>query len=103
MYSPHNLPPERLYLAHLAPYLRETEKQLEAELKALQAENEDMVEEIRAQGQEVERLLGGVEGVIADLEGANEAMGGVVEGDEIKREVLKIEEELKGTGRGAKL
>jgi len=72
-------------------------------LRALQAENEDLVEEIRAQGQEVETLVGGLEGLIADLEGANEAMGDVVEGDEMKREVLEIEEELKGTGRDAKL
>ena len=102
-HSPHTLPPERLYLAHLAPYLRETEKELEAELKTLQAENEEMVEEIRAQGQEVESLVGGLESVIADLEGANEAMGGVVEGGEMSSEVLKIEEELKTTGRDAKL
>ena len=102
-YSPHTLPPERIYLAHLAPYLRETEKELEAELKALQTENEEMVEEIRAQGQEVEKLVGGLESVIADLAGANEAMGGVVEGGEMTREVMEIEEELKGTGREAKL
>lgn len=51
----------------------------------------------------METLVGGLEGLIADLEGANEAMGDVVEGDEMKREVLEIEEELKGTGRDAKL
>ena len=62
-----------------------------------------MVEEIRAQGQEVERLVGGLESVIADLEGANDAMGGVVEGGEMNREVMEIEDELKGMGRDAKL
>lgn len=103
IHSPHTLPPERLYLAHLAPYLRETEKGLEAELKALKTENEEMVEEIRAQSQEVEKIFEGLESVIADLEGANEAMGGVVEGGEMRNEVLEIEEELKGAGRDAKL
>ena len=69
----------------------------------MQAENEEIVEEIRAQSQEVEKLVGGLESVIADLEGANEAMGGVVEGGEMSREVMEIEEELKGSGRDAKL
>ena len=72
-------------------------------MKALQVENEELVEEIKAQNEGADGLIGGLERVIADLEGANEAIGGVVDGGEMRTEVMKIEEELKGTGRDAKL
>lgn len=102
-YRPHTLPPQSLYLAHLAPYLTSTQAQLEAELQTVQAENEQLAKGLEGQGDDVERLISGLEAVIADLEGANEVMGAVVEGGEIKREVMEVEGELGGRARGSRL
>lgn len=76
---PHTLPPTRLYLAHLAPYLAETEIELQAELKQIEAENENLAQGLQGQRDEVERLVAGLETVVRDLEAANEVMDGVVE------------------------
>ncbi|KAL8717686.1 MAG: hypothetical protein Q9225_005094 [Loekoesia sp. 1 TL-2023] len=100
---PHTLPPERLYLAHLAPYLRQTETELEGELKRLQSENEELVEGIQGQREDAEQLIGGLEAFIADLERANEIMGNEVDGKGVKREVADVEQELRSVGREAKL
>lgn len=102
---PHTLPPERLYLAHLAPYLSETEKQLQADLKQAKAENEDLAVRIQSQREEIEKLVAGLESVVRDLEGANLVMGEVVEEGNIVNEVREVEEELRGAtaGRDAKL
>ncbi|KAL8705789.1 MAG: hypothetical protein Q9201_001135 [Fulgogasparrea decipioides] len=101
--APHTLPPERLYLAHLAPYLKQTETGLEGELKRLQAENEELVEGIQGQREETEQLLGGLEAFITDLERANELMDNEVDGDGVKKEIADVEQELRAAGREAKL
>lgn len=98
-YRPHTLPPTRLYLAHLAPYLAETEIELQAELKQIQAENENLALGLQGQRGDVERLVAGLETVVRDLESANEVMDGVVEGGELRKELSEMEEELRGLGR----
>ncbi|KAL8842642.1 MAG: hypothetical protein Q9170_000417 [Blastenia crenularia] len=100
---PHTLPPERLYLAHLAPYLLQTETELKGELKRLQFENEELVESIQGQTEETEQLVGGLEAFMADLERANEMISNEVDGNGIKMEVGAVEEELRAAGREAKL
>ena len=100
---PHTLPPERLFLAHLAPYLTQTETELDGELKRLQAENEELVDGIQGQHEETERLVGGLETFIADLERANEIMGNGVDGNGVKKEIANIEQEFRAAGREAKL
>ena len=102
-YRPHTLPPERLYLAYLAPYLRQTETELEGELKRLQSENEELIEGIQTQREEAEHLIGGLESFIADLERANKIMGTEIDGNNVKREVADVEQELQAAGREAKL
>lgn len=102
-YSPHTLPPERLYLAHLAPYLQRTELELEGELKRLQSENEELVDSMQAQREETEQLVGTLERFIADLERANEVMSKEVEGNGIKKETADVEQEMQAAGREAKL
>ncbi|KAL8672286.1 MAG: hypothetical protein Q9224_007586 [Gallowayella concinna] len=87
---PHTLPPERLFLAHLAPYLTQTEKELDVELKRLQSENEELVDGIQSQREERERLVGGLEIFIADLERANEVMSSEVEGNGVRKEIAEI-------------
>ncbi|KAI4260098.1 MAG: hypothetical protein LQ352_000477 [Teloschistes flavicans] len=100
---PHTLPPERLYLAHLAPYLQRTELELEGELKRLQSENEELVDSMQAQREETEQLVGTLERFIADLERANEVMSKEVEGNGIKKETADVEQEMQAAGREAKL
>ena len=62
-----------------------------------------MAKGVEGQRDEVERLISSLEALIADLEGANEVMGAVVEGGEIKREVMEVEGELGGRTRGSRL
>ncbi|KAI4240810.1 MAG: hypothetical protein L6R40_004924 [Gallowayella cf. fulva] len=100
---PHTLPPERLFLAHLASYLTQTETELEGELKRLQSENEELLDGVQSQREETERLVGGLEAFIADLERANEITGHEVDGSGVKKEIADIEQELHATGRQAKL
>ncbi|KAL8796648.1 MAG: hypothetical protein Q9195_001038 [Heterodermia aff. obscurata] len=97
--APHTLPPTRLYLAHLAPYLAETEIELQAELKQLQAENEHLAQGLQGQKGEVERLVEGLETVVRDLEGANEVMDGVVENGDMRKDLREMEEEIRGQGK----
>ncbi|KAL9587489.1 MAG: hypothetical protein Q9212_000191 [Teloschistes hypoglaucus] len=100
---PHTLPPERLYLAHLAPYLQRTEMELDGELKRLQSENEELVESIQTQREETEQLVGNLETFIADLQRANELMNNEVEGNGIQKEMMDVEQEMQAAGREAKL
>lgn len=100
---PHTLPPERLFLAHLAPYLLQTETELEGELKRLQSENEELLDGIQGQQEETEQLVGGLERFVADLERANEIMGNEVDGHGVKKEIADIEQDFRAAGREAKL
>ncbi|KAL9596949.1 MAG: hypothetical protein Q9219_005460 [cf. Caloplaca sp. 3 TL-2023] len=74
---PHTLPPERLYLAHLGPYLLQAEDELTSELKRLQSDNEELVESIQGQREEAEQLVAGLEAFITDLERANDVMDSI--------------------------
>ena len=69
----------------------------------MQAENEQLAKGVERQRDEVERLVSGVEAVIADLEGANGAMGEVVEGFEMRKEAMEIDGEVWGRARGSRL
>ena len=96
---PHTLPPTRLYLAHLAPYLAEAEVELQAELTQIQAENEDLAHGLQGQRAEVERLVAGLENAVRDLEAANDVMDGVVEKDDLRKDLGQVDEELGSLGR----
>ena len=59
---------------------------------------------IEGQRDEVEKLVSGLEAVIADIEGANAVMGEVVEGEEVRKEALEVEGEIgAGRTRGSRL
>ena len=100
---PHTVPPERLFLAHLAPYLTQTETELEGELKRLQSENEELSDGIQSQQEEMEQVVGGLEAFLADVERANEIMSNEVEGNSVKKEIADIEQDFRAAGREAKL
>lgn len=76
---------------------------MEGELKRLQSENEELLDGVQSQREETERLVGGLEAFIADLERANEITGHEVDGSGVKKEIADIEQELHATGRQAKL
>ena len=97
------LPPQSLYLAHLAPYLASTQAQLETELQAIQVENEQLAKGVERQRDEVERLVSGLEAVVADLEGANGTMSDVVESSEIRKETMEVDGEIGARRRGSRL
>lgn len=97
------LPPQSLYLAHLAPYLATTQSQLETELRAVQVENEQLAKGVERQRDEVERLVSGLEALIADLEGANGAMSAVTEDGEMRKEAIDMDGETGGRARGSRL
>ena len=56
---------------------------------------------IQKQREEVGRLVGGLETVMKDLEGANEVLGGIV-GD-VKSELVELGPEVGRGGRAARL
>lgn len=99
-HRPHTLPPQSLYLAHLAPYLAATQAQLSTQLHTIQAENTRLAQGVEGQRDEVERLVGGLEALMADLEGANAVMGEVVGGEEMRREAVEMETEMETEIRG---
>lgn len=96
----HEIPPQQLYLAHLAPYLEETQTKLESEMLQLQADHETLVRGIQAQEEEVERMVSGLEAMIKDLEGANEVMDEVVGDRSMRTDARELHAEI--TGREGK-
>jgi kinetochore protein NNF1 len=69
---------------------------LESRLQSSQQENQALMEKIAAQRAEIERLVGGIEGVVRDLEGSVETMGSGVDGgvEDLRAEVWEMEEEV---------
>lgn len=95
----HTLSADELYAAHLTPFLQQATETLRARLQSSQQENQRLMERVVAQRAEIERLVGGVEGVVRDLEGSVEVMGGGVgrgvEG--LRAEVWEMEGEVKAS------
>ena len=80
---PHTLPAPVILAAHLAPHLNHHQQLLTSKLSATQAQNAQLFSEIQAQRAEIEALLAGVEGTLADMDAASglleEVVGELVE------------------------
>ncbi|PQE03039.1 MIND kinetochore complex component Nnf1 protein [Rutstroemia sp. NJR-2017a BVV2] len=87
--APHTLPAPAIISAHLAPIYATQQSQLNAKLQTTQSQNAILAEEIKKQREEIERLLRSVEGVVEDLDRANESFGMEVNG--LSREALGAE------------
>ncbi|KAM3070398.1 hypothetical protein ACMFMG_010225 [Clarireedia jacksonii] len=87
--APHTLPAPAIISAHLAPIYATQQSQLNAKLQTTQSQNAILAEEIKKQREEIERLLKSVEGVVEDLDRANESFGMEVNG--LTREALSAE------------
>lgn len=72
--SPHTLPPSDLYLAHLAPELHRQEVALDARLQTTESDNTQLLDSILQQRQEIERLVSGLEALVAQIEASNDAL-----------------------------
>ena len=92
---PHTLPPSALVNAHLASFLSDTTTSITTETARLEAQNAQMMEQIKRQRGEMEGLVSGLEGVVRDLE---RSAGMVQDGSvgELVAEVKMVEEELRG-------
>jgi kinetochore protein NNF1 len=88
------LSPDNVLAAHLAPQLRQHQGLLNARLQTTQAQNALLVEHVRQQRDEVERLLAMLDAAVEDVRCANGVLGGVVE--ELAGEARKIDAEMGG-------
>ncbi|KAK1141972.1 hypothetical protein N8T08_008295 [Aspergillus melleus] len=91
----HTLSPDELYRAHLAPYLHETQTTLDLKIEATQAENAELAQRVQAQRIEIESLLSGLESVVSDLEGAAAAATQFCEENDLRKEALQMDGEVK--------
>ncbi|KAI0123841.1 Nnf1-domain-containing protein [Xylariales sp. AK1849] len=89
---PHLLPPSSVLAAHLSPHLALQQSQLNAKLQTTQAHNAKLFADIQKQRAELESLMGLVEKLFEDIDGANAAMDGVAE--DLARETRTVEVEM---------
>ena len=90
----HEVPPQQLFLAYLAPYLQETQAKLEGQMEGLKRQNEELIRGIQGQEEDVERLISGLGSVIADLEGGDTVLNGAVEDGTLREEAREIDSEI---------
>ncbi|KAF4999462.1 hypothetical protein FGRMN_2484 [Fusarium graminum] len=71
---PHLLPPSTILAAHLTPSLTSHQSQLNARLQTTQSQNALLHDEVQRQREEIRALLDALEAVVADVQGANDAL-----------------------------
>ncbi|KAM0249427.1 hypothetical protein ACHAP5_002816 [Fusarium lateritium] len=76
---PHLLPPSTILAAHLTPSLTAHQSQLNARLQTTQSQNALLHDEVQRQREEIRALLDALETVVADVQGANDALRPVVD------------------------
>lgn len=81
---PHLLPPSAILAAHMTPSLTAHQSQLNARLQTTQSQNALLHDEVGRQRDEIRSLLEALEGVVADVQGANDALRPLV--DEVAAE-----------------
>lgn len=92
---PHTLGADALYKAHLTPYLQEAQSILNGKLEATHAQNAELAGKIQAQRMEIESLLSSLESVVADVKGAAAAMEQFAEENDLRQEVIQMDQEVK--------
>ncbi|KAL4915598.1 Nnf1-domain-containing protein [Aspergillus aurantiobrunneus] len=92
---PHTLPPDELFKAHLTPQLEKTKGILNGKIQATQAQNVELAQRVQAQRAEIERLLVSFETVVGDVEGAAVAATEYGSGNNLRKEALQMNEEVK--------
>ncbi|KAL4927795.1 putative cAMP receptor-like protein [Aspergillus undulatus] len=92
---PHTLPPDELFRAHLTPQLEKTKELLDGKIQSTEAQNVELAQRVQAQRAEIERLLAGLEMVVADVEGAAVAATEYGNENNLRKEALQMDEEVK--------
>ncbi|KAL4938592.1 hypothetical protein BDV06DRAFT_215002 [Aspergillus oleicola] len=92
---PHTLPPDQLFRAHLTPQLEKTKEVLDGKIQDTEAQNVELAQKVQAQRAEIERLLAGLESVVADVEGAAAAATEYGIENNLRKEALQMDEEVK--------
>lgn len=92
---------EELHLAYLTPYLQQATTILESRLREKQRDNGMLIHRITEQRTEIESLIKGLEGLVADLEGSVEAMSIEVDGglNGLTTEIWEMESEIQAAAR----
>lgn len=70
--------------AHLAPIYNQQETLLNTRIQTTASTNIHLAQEITQQREEIERLVSLVEALVNDLDGANEGMEGVEDGNGVE-------------------
>ncbi|KAI5808780.1 Nnf1-domain-containing protein [Peziza echinospora] len=105
--SPSTLPPSAIITAHITPLILAAQTTIKSKLDAVTAENEALMKAIEDQKKEIRALVGMVEKVVGDMQGAVEVVGecfppgrkvGLVEGDRLGDDDEGDEEEGEGGG-----
>lgn len=101
----HEVPSEQLFLAHLAPMMKEAESKLEAEISQMETENMLLLHSMRQSEDEVDRLVIELETTVKDLEAASDVMDDAVSGVDMKAEIRKVDDgiDAKDVGRASRL
>ncbi|KAI1384714.1 Nnf1-domain-containing protein [Hypoxylon trugodes] len=89
---PHMLPPDQVLAAHLAPHLAQQQSQLNAKLQTVQAHNAKLFSDIQKQRAEMQSLMGLLQKVLEDIDGANGQMDGIM--DDLSKETRAVEAEM---------
>ncbi|KAL4950855.1 Nnf1-domain-containing protein [Aspergillus filifer] len=92
---PHTLPPDDLFRAHLTPQLEKTKEVLDGKIQDTEVQNVELAQKVQAQRAEIERLLAGLESVVADVEGAAAAATEYGSENNLRKEALQMDEEVK--------
>ena len=100
-YRLHELAPQSLFFAHLAPYLQETQTKLDARLGDMQIENAALVRTLQSQEEEMEMILSRLETAVADLQTTNHELQDNLANGEVRKEAKELNAEVAG-GRNGK-
>ena len=84
-----------LFRAHLTPQLEKTKAVLDEKIRATETENLELAQRVQAQRAEIERLLAGLEIVVADVEGAAAAATEYGNQNHLREEAMQMNEEVK--------
>lgn len=90
---PHTQPPPALLKANLTPHLQSQQSLLNARLQTVESQNAQAAKRIVEQRKEIEALVGGLERLVGDLEGAGEGLG--EEAEEMANSSREVEEVLR--------
>lgn len=93
--SPHTLPPDELYKAHLTPHLREMQSVLGSRIEDTHAQNAELAQSVHGQRAEIQSLLQGLETVVADLDGAAAAASQFTRENDLRQENVQVDEEVR--------